>query len=342
MSVKPEFTLSCLKESRRYQFAECPIGTFVVRLYWSDYSKYVKSDRKLDGVHLLYDNKKMFGRICEFAITSLESLEYLVANCSSASGIKGKWFQKQTAYALMKFRGFARTAYKFMRPVKVAVQSVVSQVKQSVSNAVQSAKDAVKKYRRVPQSWNECKSIEDVQYIFNRTPEKFRTDKFVANYLAAYAKFVPSVPPVSMFNVAALIAAKNIIPIKATEALADDFKPCYDNKSGDLIGWIPGDLDSIAPTLTEYIPGEVKMEVEHEHIPASDRQVRQMMADGYKANARRCKQWVINVGKSIPGFQVIVKGSDKRKAEAIMQQVIDNILLAGLSVSELCDIIAGS
>ena len=311
MSVKPEITVTCLKESRQYQGAKCPIGTFIVRLYWKDYSQYVRNERKLDGVYLLKDSKNIYHRTCEFAVTSLQSLEYLLSNCDKAGGIKGKWFRRQTEYAVMKFRGFAQTAYEFVKPIKVAV----TQVKQSVSNAVQSAKDAVKKYRRVPQSWNECKCIEDVLYIFNRTPEKFRTDKFKANYLAAYAKFVPSVPPVSMFNVAALIAAKNIIPIKAAPQVVS--------------------IDDIAPALVEQ--SEVV-----EHIPASDRQVRQMMAEGIRKNNVRRKQWIIGVGKSIPGFQVVVKGTDKRNAEAIMQQVIENILLAGLSVSELCDIIAGS
>ena len=321
MSVKPELTLSCLKESKRYWGAECPIGTFIVRLYWADYSKYVKSDRKLDGVYLLYDNKKMFNRICEFAITSLESLEYLIANCAQPSGIKGNWFKKQTQFTLMKFRGFAQTAYQFIKPIKVAVQAAVAKVKQSVSDAVK------KVYRRAPQSWNDCKSAEDVQYIFDRTPAKFRTDKFVANYLAAYDKFVPSVQPipyVSMFNVADLIAAKNIrpVPTTTTEALA---VPQYGLS-----------IDDIAPALVEQHSEFV------EHIPASDSQVRQMMADGMKKNNARRKQWIIGVGKSIPGYQVIVKGTDKRNAEKIMQQVIDNVLLAQLSVSELCDIIAGS
>ena len=325
---KPELTLSCLKESKKYWCAECPIGTFIVRLYWADYSQYVKSDRKLDGVRLLYDNKKNFQRICEFAIKSIESLEYLVANCAQPSGVKGKWFKKQTEFALMKFRGFARTAYQFVRPIKTVVQAAVAQVKQTVSKVVETVK---KVFRRVPQSWNDCKCAEDVQYIFNRTPEKFRTVKFTANYLAAYAKFVPSVPvQPSMFNVAALIAAKNIRPVPAVT----NFKPCYDNKSGDLIGWIPGDLDSIAPAEVEQHSEAL------EHIPASDSQVRSMMADGMKKNNTRRKQWVIGVGKSIPGFEIVIKGSDKRKAEAIMSQVIDNILLAELSVSQLRDIIA--
>jgi hypothetical protein len=332
--IKPELTLSCLKESKKYFGAECPVGTFIVRLYWSDYSKYAPSDRKLDGVHLLYDNKVNFNRVCEFAITSLESLEYLVANCNPPTHSdknKENWFKRQTAYALMKFCGFAKTAYQFIKPIKVVVQTAVAQVKQTVSKAVQSVGNAVKNvFRRAPRNWDDCKSAEDIQYIFDRTPLKFRTDGFVARYLAAYDKFVPSVQPipyVSMFNVAELIAAKNIRPIKVGEALAD--VPQYGLSLDDIV-------------FINYIPGEVKMEVEHEHIPASDRQVRKMMADGYKANARRCKQWVIGVGKSIPGYQVIVKSSDKRKAEIIMQQVVENILLANLSVLELSDIITGS
>ena len=300
--VKPEITVTCLKESRQYQGVKCPIGTFIVRLYWKDYSKYVPSCKKFDGVYLLKDSKNVYHRVCEFAITSLESLEYLIANCNPASGIKGKWFQNQTRYALMKFRAFAQTAYQFVRPIKVTVQAV-TQVKQTASSAVQSAKEAIKKvFRRVPRDWNDCKSAEDVQYIFDRTPLKFRTDGFVARYLAAYEKFVPS-PTV-------------------IEALA---VPQYGLS-----------LDDIAPALVEQ-HSEVL-----EHTPASDRQVRQMMADGYKANARRCKQWVIGVGKSIPGFEIIVKSSDKRKTEVIMQQVIENILLAELSVSQLRDIIAAS
>lgn len=329
MSVKPELTLSCLKESRKYQFAECPIGTFIVRLYWADYSKYVPSSKKLDGVHLLKDTKTTYHRVCEFAITSLESLEYLVANCNPATGTKENWFRSVTKQALWKFREYAKVGYQFIRPIKVAIQSVVSQVKQTVSSAVQSAKEAIKKvFRRAPRDWNDCKSAEDVQYIFDRTPAKFRTDKFVANYLAAYEKFVPSVQPVpyiSMFNVADLIAAKNIKPIctTPTEALAN--APQYGLS-----------IDDIAPALVEQHSEFV------EHIPASDSQVRKMMADGYKANARRCKQWVIGVGKSIPGFEIVIKSSDKRKAEVIMKQVIENILLAELSVLQLSDIIAGS
>lgn len=330
MSVKPEFTLSCLKESKKYWGAECPIGTFVVRLYWSDYSKYVKSDRKLDGVHLLYDNKKMFNRICEFAITSLESLEYLIANCSPASGIKGKWFQKQTAYALMKFRGFARTAYKFMRPVKVAIQAATT----VVSDAVESGKEAIKKaFRRPfqyqPQSFAQCTTLEQAVYLFSRCPEEQMKLGFIDNFYSTLARVSPKT---NLFG-DIWDEIQETAPTTA-EALADDFKPCYDNKSGDLIGWIPGDLDSIAPALVEQHSEVV------EHIPASDRQVRQMMAEGIRKNNVRRKQWIIGVGKSIPGFQVVVKGTDKRNAEAIMQQVIDNILLAQLSVSQLRDIIA--
>lgn len=335
---KPELTLSCLKESRRYQFSECPIGTFIVRLYWKDYSEYVRNERKLDGVYLLYDNKKMFSRICEFAITSLESLEYLVTNCSQASGVKGNWFKKQTEFALMKFRGFARTAYQFVKPIKVAVQSVVSQVKQSVSNAVQSAKDAVKKYRRVPQSWNECKSIEDVQYIFNRTPEKFRTDKFVANYLAAYAKFVPSQPYTSMFDVAALIAAKNILSLPiATEALADDFKPCYDNKSGDLIGWIPGDLDSIAPALVENVPGEVQiqsLQVQEEVVEVTENEYRKLLRPvlDFKKPHAFLKEIGFKTGTVI--------GGHPRASKDLFEKVVKNCWKNQVSVSQLRDIIA--
>lgn len=332
MSVKPELTLSCLKESAKFQFGECPIGTFVVRLYWKDYSQYIKSNRKLDGVYLLYDNKKNFHRICQFAITSLESLEYLIANCAQPSGIKGNWFKKQTQFALMKFRGFAQTAYQFIKPIKVAAQAAVTQVKSVASKVVETVSSTAKSiFRRFdprqPQSFAKCVTLEQAKYLFDRCPNAQKTQAFIDNYLAACNRISPQAQPisyVSMFDVPALIAAKNIrpVPTTTTEALA---VPRYGLS-----------LDDIASTLVERDSEII------EHIPASDRQVRQMMADGYKANARRCKQWVINVGKSIPGFQVIVKGSDKRKAEAIMSQVIENILLAQLSVSELCDIIAGS
>ena len=191
--IKPELTLSCLKESARFQFGECPIGTFVVRLYWADYSKYIPSDRKLDGVHLLYDNKTNFHRVCKFAITSLESLEHLVANCNPATGSKENWFRAVTKQALFKFRQFAKVGYQFIKPIKVVVQAAVTQVKRTVSKAVQSVGNAVKNvFRRAPRNWDDCKSAQDVQLIFDRTPLKFRTDGFVARYLAAYEKFVPS------------------------------------------------------------------------------------------------------------------------------------------------------
>jgi hypothetical protein len=289
MSVKPELTLACLKESRKYQGAKCPIGTFIVRLYWKDYSKYVPSDRKLDGVYLLKDTKNTYHRVCEFAITSLESLEYLIANCNPASGIKGKWFQNQTAYALMKFRGFAKTAYEFVKPIKAAV----TQVKETVSKVAQSVKFVFRRFDpRQPQSFAKCFTLEQAKYLFDRCPESQRTQKFIDNYLATCER-IAAVPQVVS-------------------------------------------IDDIAPALVEQ-HSEVL-----EHIPASDTQVRSMMADGYKANARRCKQWVIGVGKSIPGFEIIVKSSDKRKAEVIMKQVIENIFLAELSVSQLRDIIAAS
>ena len=328
VSIKPELTLSCLKESKKYFGAECPIGTFIVRLYWSNYSKYVPSNVKLDGVHLLYDNKKMFSRVCEFAITSIESLEYLVANCASATGVKGNWFQKQTAYALMKFRGFAKTAYQFIKPIKIAVQATVAQVKSVASKVVETvsntAKSIIRRFDpRQPQSFAKCMTLEQVKYLFDRCPAAQKTQSFIDNYLAACDRIAPQVQPipyVSMFNVTELIAAKNIRPVIVNEALA--------------VPQFGLSMDDIAPALVEQ-----HLEVV-EHIPASDRQVRQMMTDGYKSNQRRCKQWVIGVGKSIPGFQVIVKSSDKRKAEVIMQQVIENILLAGLSVQELASILA--
>jgi hypothetical protein len=222
MSVKPELTLACLKESRKYHGAECPVGTFVVRLYWEDYSQYNRSEKRLNGVYLLKDSKNIYHRVCEFAITSLESLEHLVANCNPPSGSKATWFRNQTKINLFKFKGYAQAGYRFLKPIKVSSE-----------------------------------------------------------------------------------------PLGLT-------------------------LDDIAPALVEQ-HSEVL-----EHTPASDRQVRQMMADGYKANARRCKQWVIGVGKSIPGFEIVLKSSDKRKTEVIMQQVIENILLAELSVSQLRDIIAAS
>jgi len=292
VSIKPELTLTCLKESRRYQFAECPIGTFIARLYWADYSKYVPSDRKLDGVYLLKDTKNTYHRVCEFAITSLSSLEYLVANCNPASGIKAKWFQNQTAYALMKFRGFAKTAYEFVKPIKAAV----TQAKETVSKV---AKSVFRRFDpRQPQSFAKCETIDQAKYLFDRCPESQRTQKFIDNYLATCDRI--------------------------TEALAVPV-PQYGLT-----------LDDVAPPLVEQPPELI------EHIPLTSLQVRQMMADGYKSNARRCKQWIIGVGKSIPDFQVIVKATDKRNAEKIMQQVIENILLAQLSASQLRDIIASS
>lgn len=328
MSVKPELTLSCLKESKKYWGAECPIGTFIVRLYWKDYSKYVPSQRKLDGAYLLYDNKKAFSRICEFAITSIESLEYLVANCAPATGVKGNWFQKQTEFALMKFRGFAATAYQFVRPIKVAVQSVVSQVKQTVSKVV----DAVKKvFRRAPRDWNDCKSVEDVQYIFNRTPEKFRTEKFTANYLAAYEKFVPSVPvQPSMFNVADLIAAKNIRPVPA----ATNFNPCYD-KNGDLIGWIPMGFDDIAPA--HYVPEEGKVSTQNTDIVDSlieESEYRKLLRPvlDFKKPHAFLKEIGFKTGTVIGGVP--------RASKDLFEKVVKNCFKNQVPVSQLRDIIA--
>jgi hypothetical protein len=316
MSIRPEITVTCLKESRQYQGAKCPIGTFIVRLYWKDYSQYVRNERKLDGVYLLKDSKNIYHRTCEFAVTSLQSLEYLLSNCDKAGGIKGKWFRRQTEYAVMKFRGFAQTAYEFVKPIKVAV----TQVKQSVSNAVQSAKDAVKKYRRVPQSWNECKCIEDVQYIFNRTPEKFRTDKFTANYLAAYAKFVPSVPPVSMFNVAALIAAKNIIPIKAAEALAAPQVVSID----DLI-------------QVNYVPGEVQfqsLQVQEEVVEVTENEYRKLLRPvlDFKKPHAFLKEIGFKTGTVI--------GGHPRASKDLFEKVVKNCWKNQVSVSQLRDIIA--
>ena len=331
MIVKPELTLSCLKESKKYWGAECPIGTFIVRLYWSDYSKYIPSDRKLDGVYLLKDTKTNFHRVCEFAITSLESLEYLVANCAPATGIKGNWFQKQTAYALMKFRGFAKTAYQFIKPIKVAVQSVVSQVKSVASKAVETVKDTVKSFVPrfnpfQPQSFAKCTTLEQAKYLFDRVPTAQKNQKLIDNYLAACDRISPQVK-----SYAVLPNPWDMLPLAVKPQL------CLPAAKEALAVPQVVSIDDIAPA--NYIPTQLESEIV-EHIPASDRQVRSMMADGYKANARRCKQWVIGVGKSIPGFQVLVKSSDKRKAEAIMSQVIDNILLAELSVLQLSDIIA--
>jgi hypothetical protein len=292
MSVKPEITVTCLKESRQYQGAKCPIGTFIVRLYWKDYSQYVRNERKLDGVYLLKDSKNIYHRTCEFAVTSLQSLEYLLSNCDKAGGIKGKWFQRQTEYAVMKFRGFAQTAYEFVKPIKAAV----TQAKETVSKV---AKSVFRRFDpRQPQSFAKCETIDQAKYLFDRCPESQRTQKFIDNYLATCDRI--------------------------TEALAVPV-PQYGLT-----------LDDVAPPLVEQPPELI------EHIPATDSQVRQMMADGYKSNARRCKQWIIGVGKSIPDFQVIVKATDKRNAEKIMQQVIENILLAQLSASQLRDIIASS
>lgn len=310
MSVKPELTLSCLKESKRFQFGKCPIGTFVVRLYWADYSKYVPSSKKLDGVYLLYDNKLNFGRICQFAITSLESIETLISNCAPATGTKENYFRSVTKQALFKFRQFAKVGYQFIRPIKIAVQAAVSQIKQSVSIASETVKDTAKSiFRRFdprqPQSFAKCTTLEQAKYLFDRVPTAQKNQKLIDNYLAACDRISPQAQPV---------------PTTTEERLTPQYGLT---------------LDDVAPALVEQNSEII------EHIPASDRQVRSMMADGYKANARRCKQWIIGVGKSIPGFQVLVKSSDKRKAEVIMQQVVENILLAELSVLQLSDIIAG-
>lgn len=97
-------------------------------------------------------------------------------------------------------------------------------------------------------------------------------------------------------------------------------------------------LDDIVQV--DYVPGDVQMTaVEVGRVPASENEVRKLFADGFKANQRRCKQWIIGVGKSIPGYQVLVKSSDKRTAPKIMEQVIECALLAQLSVSELSSIL---
>lgn len=333
MSVKPEFTLSCLKESKKYWGAECPIGTFVVRLYWSDYSKYVKSEKKLDGVHLLYDNKKNFQRICEFAITSLESLEYLVANCSQASGVKGKWFQKQTAYALMKFRGFARTAYKFMRPVKVAIQAATT----VVSDAVESGKEAIKKaFRRPfqyqPQSFAQCTTLEQAVYLFSRCPEEQMKLGFIDNFYSTLARVSPKT---NLFG-DIWDEIQEATPT-TTEALADDFKPCYDNKSGDLIGWIPGDLDSIAPALVENVPGEVQiqsLQVQEEVVEVTENEYRKLLRPvlDFKKPHAFLKEIGFKTGTVI--------GGHPRASKDLFEKVVKNCWKNQVSVSQLRDIIA--
>ena len=91
----------------------------------------------------------------------------------------------------------------------------------------------------------------------------------------------------------------------------------------------------------DYVPGEVQLEaVKVEHIPASEDKVRKMFAEAFSKNKARCKQWIIGVGRAIPGYEILVKGSDKRTAPKIMEQVIQNVLLAGLSVQELSCILA--
>ena len=329
--IKPELTLSCLKESRRFQFAECPVGTFIVRLYWADYSKYIPSDRKLDGVHLLYDNKRNFSRICEFAITSIESLEHLVANCAPATGTKENYFRGLTKQAVWKFRQFAKTSYQFIKPIKVAVQAVVSQVKSVASKAVETVKDTVKSFVPrfnpfQPQSFAKCTTLEQAKYLFDRVPTAQKNQRLIDNYLAACDRISPQVK-----SYAVLPNPWDMLPLAVKPQL------CLPAAKEALAVPQVVSIDDIAPA--NYIPTQLESEIV-EHIPASDRQVRSMMADGLKLNKSRRKQWVIGVGKSIPGYQVIVKGTDKRNADTIMEQVIQNVLLAGLSVQELASILA--
>jgi hypothetical protein len=328
VSIKPELTLSCLKESKKYFGAECPIGTFIVRLYWSNYSKYVPSNVKLDGVHLLYDNKKMFSRVCEFAITSIESLEYLVANCASATGVKGNWFQKQTAYALMKFRGFAKTAYQFIKPIKIAVQATVAQVKSVASKVVETvsntAKSIIRRFDpRQPQSFAKCMTLEQVKYLFDRCPAAQKTQSFIDNYLAACDRIAPQVQPipyVSMFNVTELIAAKNIRPVIVNEALA-----------------VPQvvSIDDITPTY--YVPGEVQLQslvVEADVVEVTENDYRQILTP--VLNGKKAWTNLKNIG-----FQTgtVISGCP-RAAKDLFEKLVKNCLKNQVSVSQLRDIIA--
>lgn len=327
MSVKPELTLTCLKESRRYQFAQCPIGTFIVRLYWADYSKYVPSQRKLDGVYLLKDSKTNFHRVCEFAITSLESLEYLVANCNPATGTKENWFRSVTKQALWKFRQFAKAGYQFIKPIKVAVQAAVTQVKSVASNAVQSAKEAIKKvFRRAPRDWNDCKSAEDVQFIFDRTPAKFRTDKFVANYLSAYDKFVPSVKsyPVlpNPWDMLPLVNRPQLFLPAPKEALAD--APQYGLS-----------IDDIAPTY--YVPEEGKATPQNTDIvdsPIEESEYRKLLKPvlDFKKPHAFLKEIGFKTGTVIGGYP--------RASKDLFEKVVKNCWKNQVALSQLRDIIA--
>jgi hypothetical protein len=338
MSVKPELTLSCLKESRRYQFSQCPIGTFIVRLYWKDYSEYVRNERKLDGVYLLKDSGNRYHRVCEFAITSLESLEYLIANCNPATGVKGNWFKKQTEYALMKFRGFAQTTYQFVKPIKTVVQSVVSQVKQTASKAVETVVHAAKSnFRRFdprqPQSFAKCVTLEQAKYLFDRCPNAQKTQAFIDNYLAACNRISPQaqpIPYVSMFNVADLIAAKNIRPVPA----ATNFNPCYD-KNGDLIGWIPMGFDDIAPA--HYVPEEGKVSTQNTDIvdsPIEESEYRKLLRPvlDFKKPHAFLKQIGLQTGTVIGGVP--------RASKDLFEKVVKNCFKNQVPVSQLRDIIA--
>jgi hypothetical protein len=328
--IKPELTLSCLKESRRYQFGECPIGTFVVRLYWADYSKYVPSSKKLDGVHLLKDSKTIYHRVCEFAITSIESLEYLIANCAPASGFKGNWFQKQTTYALMKFRGFAKSGFQFIKPIKVAVQAAATVVKSVVSKVVESASNTAKSiFRRFdsrqPQTFAKCTTLEQAKYLFDRCPLKDKTQALIDNYLAACDRISPQVKSYAVlpnpWDMLPLAVRPQLCLPAAKEALA---VPQYGLS-----------IDDITPTY--YVPGEVQLQslvVEADVIEVTENDYRQILTP--VLNGKKAWTNLKNIG-----FQTgtVISGCP-RAAKDLFEKVVKNCLKNQVAVSQLRDIIA--
>ena len=327
--IKPELTLSCLKESKKYWGAECPIGTFIVRLYWADYSKYTPSDRKLDGVYLLKDTKTNFHRVCEFAITSLESLQYLVANCAPASGIKGNWFQKQTQYALMKFRGFAKTAYQFIKPIKVAVQATVAQtVSKVVETVSNTAKSIFRRFDlRQPQSFAKCTTLEQAKYLFDRVPTAQKNQKLIDNYLAACDRISPQVKSYATlpnpWDMLPLVSKPQLCLPAAKEALAIAI-PQYGLS-----------IDDIAPAC--YVPGEVQLQslvVEEEVVEVTENEYRQLLTP--VLNGKKAWTNLKNIG-----FETgtVISGCP-RAAKDLFEKVVKNCFKNQISISQLRDIIA--
>lgn len=321
MSIKPEFSLRQVKESFKTNKFEIPKGAFIGRLYWSDFSKYIQSGVKLDGCYVISDNKLQYHRKVEFIISNLETAELLLRECAQSNLIA---VRKATATVIGQMRGWVQGKAELLKPIVNAAKSAVTQVIKTVVNTVK---------KRFPRNWDDCQSLEEVQFIFDRTPAVFRSDKFVFRYLEACARFeikkeYPIFPsPWDMSSEAAI--AKALLPLAVKPQL------CLPAAKEVVVGL---SLDDVCPV--DFVPGEVQMESAIvEHIPASESQVRKMFAEGFKSNQRRCKQWIIGVGKSIPGYQVIVKGSDKRTAAKIMEQVIECVLLAQLSVSELSSIL---